>query len=431
MIALKTPIKKLFQTGFFHIVGAGSINKVLTMLLGIVLVRILSKTDYGSYAYAFNIVSFFIVINAFGASSAVMQICSELHEDVAKSKATYRYAEMVGSLVDVFMAISLIAIGIFAPLSVGDSKVLLFFYCLYPLLSFICEIRLTYLRVLLENKEYALMTNVQTLLMVALSLAGAFVYGVVGLVVAQSLAYFLSWLIIKHRTNKKGNFFPKITGDEEEQRLTKREKADYWKIALVSTFNIGVSNAVPLVGTLLVGVLLSSSADVADYKVATTIPFALSFVPGMITTYVYPFFVRNRNDRNWTIRGYAKLTFGSVALLGLIAVMFFVFAEPVIILVFGSSYESVTPAFRILLVGFFLSGAFRQPAGNLIVTQRKLGFNACVGAFVLVLISASSFLLIPLLGIIGAALAFTGSMLIGSIANTIGYIYYISKIQVQ
>ena len=39
--------KKLFSTGFFHIFGSNVINKILSFASGILLVRILTKSEYG------------------------------------------------------------------------------------------------------------------------------------------------------------------------------------------------------------------------------------------------------------------------------------------------------------------------------------------------------------------------------------------------
>ena len=59
---------KLFETGFFHVFGSNIINQVIAFLSGIILVRILSKAEYGIYSYAYNIINFFLVFNGFGGS---------------------------------------------------------------------------------------------------------------------------------------------------------------------------------------------------------------------------------------------------------------------------------------------------------------------------------------------------------------------------
>ena len=71
---LKGPFAKLYRTGFFHIFGAGTINKAVSSLTMIVLVWLIPKAEYGLYSYVFNIVSIFALFNGLGASSALLQL---------------------------------------------------------------------------------------------------------------------------------------------------------------------------------------------------------------------------------------------------------------------------------------------------------------------------------------------------------------------
>ena len=47
-------IKHLFKDGFFHILGSSFINKCIAFITNIILVRILSKNDFGVFTGAFN-----------------------------------------------------------------------------------------------------------------------------------------------------------------------------------------------------------------------------------------------------------------------------------------------------------------------------------------------------------------------------------------
>ena len=73
--------KKFKTTGFFSIVGAGTLNKIISFVTGIILVRILSKADYGAYSYALNIINFFVLLNGLGTSSCIVQLCVERGDD--------------------------------------------------------------------------------------------------------------------------------------------------------------------------------------------------------------------------------------------------------------------------------------------------------------------------------------------------------------
>lgn len=404
---MNNPIKKLLRTGFFHIVGAGTLNKVLSTLLYIVLVRILSKADYGAYAYAFNIASFFILFNGLGATSAILQLCSETFKDRDKSDDFYAYGYRTGIACDLIMAVAIVFVAAFIPLAIADSNYLLGLYCLYPLLTLLCEVKVMYLRVHMENREYALMSNVQTALLVVFSIGGALAFDAAGLVIGQNITYIVSYLILCRR-HRFAEF-------SRARHLSKAMRGDYWRIALMSSFNNGISQALTLVGTFLVGSLLLDQEMVASYKVATTIPFALLFVPTAIITYAYPYFAQHMDDRAWSIKHYGMLIGGSAVIMFAITLLLELLAEPLTVLIFGEEYlDSVAP-FRILMVGFFITASFRQPTGNVLVTQRRLGWNTVIGVVSIVFNVTASYLLIPQYGMDGAALVYTATMALGAV----------------
>ena len=402
---------RLLKTGFFHIVGAGAVNKVISMLLSIVLVRILSKVDYGCYAYAFNIVSFFVLFNGLGAAPAILQICSENHKDKLKSLAFYRYAFKGGVAMDVAIAVLILAVALFVPLAIDGSNGLLALYCLYPLVSLMCEMRLMRLRVDLKNRVYARMTNIQTLLLALFSVVGASLCQAVGLIVGQCLAYCVSYRMLAHAAGTKGEGY---ANDAQAYRLSKGERADFWKVAAISSFNNGLSGMLTLIGAQLIGILITDAETVASYKVASTIPFALLFLPSAIMTYAYPYFARNKNDRRWTLRNYGLLLLGCGSMSLLILAICELLAEPIICIIFGEQYLDAIPCFRILMLGFFVTSTLRTPTGNLLVTQRRLLANSVMGVLSIAFNALLSFALIPSYGMVGAAWVYVLTMVLGS-----------------
>lgn len=66
-------IKNLAQRGLMHMFGANVFNKIISFSGTILLVRILSKGEYGVYAYVQNILSFFLLLNGLGVVSGLLQ----------------------------------------------------------------------------------------------------------------------------------------------------------------------------------------------------------------------------------------------------------------------------------------------------------------------------------------------------------------------
>lgn len=70
---MKTTIYKLYEKGFFHIISSDIINKIVQFCSGILLVRILSKTNFGIFTYVQNILAIFLLINGFGITAGLLQ----------------------------------------------------------------------------------------------------------------------------------------------------------------------------------------------------------------------------------------------------------------------------------------------------------------------------------------------------------------------
>jgi len=416
---LKGPFAKLYRTGFFHIFGAGTINKAVSSLTMIVLVWLIPKAEYGLYSYVFNIVSIFALFNGLGASSALLQLCCEHMEDRPLMLAVFRYGERWGRVADVVLAVLILVYALVAPGALPGSQPLLALYCLYPLVVLLCELRLVYLRSNLDNRAYAYMTNVQTLLLAGLSIGGALVAGVPGLIAGQYAAYVASFAVLAWR-----HPLPKPMPEERDRTFSKRE---YWYVALVSSLNNGLSQALSLSGTFFVGQFLVSDVAVATYKVATTIPFALLFIPSMFVTYIYPYFAGHCEDGSWTRRNYLRLTAALLVVVGLATFIMALLGAPIIGTVFGEQYLDAVPAFQVLMFGFFLTAALRAPAGNLLVTQKRLMANTIIGIISIAINIILSIILVSSLQLLGAAWAYAGTMLIGAAAAPICYWAFIRK----
>lgn len=416
---LHSQLKSLTSTGFFHIFGAGTLNRILSVVLSFVLVRILTKDAYGVYAYAYNIVSFFILFNGLGIPSAILQICSELHNKQKQADRIFSYAYTSGIKIDLVLGALILLAGAFIPLEIAGSNQLLMLYCLLPMGMLLFDIKTMRLRAQLKNKDYALATNVQSILMTVLTIAGAVVFGAVGLIIGQTLSYLIAYALLCFK-------FP-FKLDQTQDELSTNERKDFWGISGLSALNNGLSQVLALTGTFFIGQFLASEAAVASYQVATLIPFGLLFIPGTLMTYAYPYFARNKDDRRWTIQNFFKITAASIVLMGLIALLCGIFAEPLVRLLFGEQYLDIVPIMRLLLIGFFITATFGKPAGNLLVTQRKLLTNTIIGIITIIVNVAASLTLIPSLGMEGAAITYIVTMSTNALLSTICYLMTILR----
>ena len=407
------PIKrlsfKLRSTGFFHVFGSSAINKVISFASGIVLVRIISKAEYGVFSYANNILNFFILISGLGAVPGVLQMCSETKDDLKRSKI-YAYGCRVSFLSDLGLSVLILLVALLIPLKIEGANLCLMAIAFLPGVMLVHEMQGTYLRTELRNKEYAVSNTFTTVSVFVLSCVLSWLFSVKGLIAAKYIAFILAIIFTAWRFKV---YYP-IKNQVHLERDTIKA---FWGISGISMLNNGLSRLMYLLDIFVLGIVLPDSTLIASYQVATNIPTALAFIPAAIVIYIYPYFAKHKEDKKWVLKKYTQVTIALGFGCFVIAVVMVVFAPWIIRLVFGEAYLDAVPAFRILSVSFAVSSPFRTLAGNILVTQRRLKFNLFVAILSSAFNTVLNVLFIQEAGAVGAAYATLITAIISSILN--------------
>ena len=336
------------------------------------IVRLVSKADYGVYTYAYNIYHFVLLLNGFGIASAVLQMGSET-DDLKEKERYYKFGLWFGTLADLFLAFVMVLIGLFIPLPIEGSGILLAWMFGLPLLTLIPELQYMYLRINARNKEYSSITILNTFAVFVLSCILAYLLKTPGLIIAGYLSHIITIVVARYRY--------KIPVAIHKIKLLGEELKTVVSIALISMLNNGLSRLMYPLDIFVLGLVIPDSTVVAAYKIATNIPTALQFIPAAIIVYIYPHFARNKDNGEWLISHYKRLIVPFGLFNVAVSAFMFVFAKYIIKILFGVQYlDAVTP-FRILSVAYFFSATLRSLSGNLLVTQRKLKFNLFISVF--------------------------------------------------
>lgn len=407
--------KKLFQTGFFHIFGSSVINKVIAFLSSVVLVRILTKIEYGTFTYAWNIYSIVLIFNGLGIESGVLQLASEKSGDVEYARKVTNYGTRFGLKFNLLLVLVLLGIGLFAPLKIEAGGRLLCLLCFLPAFQLLYNLVITYLRAQKRNREFAYLQITNTVLVFAVSAGCAFVFHETGLVIGYYVAYIISIIIgfccfhvqlIKHDIGDVG-----------------ADRVPLLRIAFISMLNNGLSQLMYLLDVFVLGIVDPQETILASYKVATMIPTALTFIPLSLITYLYPYFAEHKDDGKWCLNRYKQILLGLGGFNLALSVILFFSAPLIVEILFGSQYLDAVPIFRLLSVNYFFSGTFRILSGNLLVTQRKLKFNLIVAVISSLTNVVADYFFIQWWGSMGAALATVLVVLVSSILSTSYLIY--------
>jgi O-antigen/teichoic acid export membrane protein len=409
---LQQSLVKLHQTGFSHIFGAGAVNKIVSFLSSIILIRILSKNEYGVFAYAYNILSFFLLFSGFGMVSGIFQLSSENYRIKEKALSFFRYGTRIAVRFNLGLAAGIFASTFILKLPIDHADILIRYMSLLPLFTVLYELIQIYLRFERRNRPFSYLTSTNTLLILLFSAVGALLWGTAGLIFFRYGAYLLTILAgivllkVPVRIKKR-----EISG------LTRTEKADLWKISSISMLNIATGRLLYLLDVFFVGLILLDEQILASYKVATLIPNALLFIPGALMMYVYPYFAEHYGDYPWVRKKYLAIL-GFFGLFNTVMVIFlFTLAPWIIKLVFGTAYLDAVLPFRILVVGYLISATVRKTTGNLLVTQRKLKFNLFSGICEGLINIGGNIILIPRFGSVGAAYSTLGVTVLSSMVS--------------
>lgn len=415
---IRSVLSKLLSTGFFSIVGSSIINRIITFLSGMILVRVLSKSDYGAYSYALNIINYFILINGLGSSSCVVQFCVE-QNDEQRAEEAYRLICWIGILWDFLLTIAIVFVGLFITLPMAGANELLLWLAPFPFAALLVELQQQRLRSQFRTSQYAWATNINTIIVVVFSVGGAVLASSAGLSVGRTLAMALTTVVVL--------ILFRVSVFKKPLQVARVLVIDVIKMSSTVCVTNAVSQALILVGTSLVGSIIADPEATATYSTSTTIPFALSFIPSMIITYVMPYFVRNAHDRTWVLRSWVLCTLSVSAIAIPICMAGVIFAGELIPLVFGPKYLDAIPSFCILMVAFAVSAPIRTVSGNILASHRRYTFNLFSNIVSLVVCFIVSIISITDYGTIGASIGYLAAMISGSIINAAGLFFFAGR----
>ena len=412
-------VKKAFKTGFFHIFGSSVINKIVTFLSNIILVRILSKAEYGIFTYAWNIYSIIILLNGLGMEAGVLQMSSEKSGDESYLRKICSVGTRIGLMFDLVLAVVMLGIGMCIPLKVEGAKELVCALCLLPAFQFLYHLTTVSLRSQKRNQQYAKITMLNTMMIFIVSIIGALCFQEMGLILGYYVAYSVSIVV--------GYFAFNVQLFSKKSKLEIKERNSLLSISLVSMLNTGISQLLYLLDVFVLGIIVAEETVLASYKVATIIPSALVFIPVSLITYLYPYFAEHRQDGVWCLKRYGQVVIGLGMFNLLITVVLYVLAPTIIELLYGEIYLDALPVFRLLAVNYFISGTFRVLSGNLLVTQRKLKFNSVVAIVSGLINVVADYFFISWWGSLGAAYATVVVVIVSSVMSTTYLIYTFKK----
>ena len=416
---LKTLSQSIIKKGFLFIFGVNILSKLMQFVISIMFVRILGKADYGALSYAQNIFGIAMLFSGFGMISGILQFCSSSKSEHEKL-SYFKYGLKNGIIANVFISIILIFISQFIKLPIERSNYVLLLFATIPVFSFLYQGINTFIRSLLKNNIYFLISLSFMISYFLLAFFGIIHFGINGAVLSRSIAFIFSVIfglfLIKP-------YFIKILHLKDNKISMKNIK----QFSFIAMLTNAISAILYLIDIFLIGLIIKDSGILAEYKTATLIPFSLNIIPQSFIVFSYPYFAKNSHNLKWVKLQYFRLLKYLFFINILIAIVLILFAPYVVKLLFGIKYIKIVPIFRILLIGFIFSGSFRIPAGNILASLKKVNINLINAIIAGILNIFLDVFLIYKFGSIGAAFSTLSIFIISSLISNIYLIKYVKN----
>lgn len=369
---MKQKIVELFRKGLFHIVGSNFINKCITFVTNVALVRILTKEEFGIFTSAFNIFSIVFLFSGFGIASGMLYFCSQKRSAESKEQY-YKYSFAFGLIAGIILSAIMFLYGMFAPLGIEETRKYILLLAILPLVGFVFDYFSIILRTQEENKKYSLLMNANTVIYAGLAILGSCFFGITGTIMGRYLAYIIS-AVMGFTFCKRFLFIQK----KANIQLLKDEKKGLISYSVKAGLTSAMNNILYRIDIFLIGIFVADAAILASYKVGVTIPENLNFIPQSMMVFFLPIIIKHAKERDW-LRSKVKQLYAVMALLCGAMTVVLLIAGPLIIRVFwGVQYMDAVPCFRILSISFFFLSTFRLTSTNVLLSLGKAGYTLIV-----------------------------------------------------
>lgn len=391
-------IASLKSRGFFHILVSSTLVKVVSFISVIFLQRFLPKADYGLLSYVDTVRNYILLINGIGISNATIRYCSGNDSD-EKRKTYFLASILVGVAADVVLILASVIAFSYIEFPYEGANSLLILSSVIPLFIFLYEDISFLLRAALENRKYSLLSFAYSILMVILQIVLAVLWNLKGVIVARYIALALSLLI--------GVYFIKDLSVIKAKTVLPDKKI----IAMTIRFGVVMmaGNAASIMMTynenLIIAQVLADKTIQADYAAASYITIAAQLLLQSLTIFIYPYFVRHIDDKQWIWSRFKKIFVLNAAVMIPVHILLFACAKWIILLLSGAKYLDAVPIMHMLLIASLSQTLFRGLAGNILVGIGQENFNLIINIIFTVIHYFLDLWAIQTCGIKGAAIA--------------------------
>lgn len=405
----KTLLVKL-KSEFFIVLLANVFSYFIAFSGSVIYVRLLGKSDFGLYTFAFNIISLFLLVNGFGAASGVLQYVSRAKND-AERLSYLRFAFHGGMIFNLVIGICIVGYALLMPLPIPAARPILLAMALFPLGRLYIDIFQAFFRATGQNRLQAEFSILNNTILLVVNIIGIVVFKLYGLIYFTYLGYGIMLIFSTWKFK-----LPKLFNTFEYPTIKIKEFISY---SFFTTLSNAFSGLLFVLDIIIIGYVVKDPKLIAIYRVATIIPFAINFIPNIAVNYYYPEFAKNAENPA-KVRQLARWVSVRMFMFSAsVSFLLIVLAHPLINLIFGHEYQQSIIPFQIISFGYWIIATFRTVNGNIIAALGKAKLSFYLTSIILLTNIAVTYLMVLHYSIIGAASAVVFMYIFSSL---IGYL---------
>jgi len=393
------------------------VSKLFSLLLSVVVIRLLTKEDYGNLMYAYTIISFVMPFMGMGVFQSFIRY-APLQKFIYQRKALFKYTFIGGVIASVILSLFIV---LFAPLishKIPESYWYIVSFSLLIVSLFIFESIKNYFRISFLNQVYAKLEIIHSISVFIIGVSLTYFIGAFGFIIALIIVPLILsvYLLLKKKI---------FTGIVSKIDIPKKE---YWYYGIYTSLGGLLSQLIFSIDIIGIGNLLNDAKLLAQYKALSIIPFSLLFLPGAVIKTDFVKLVNESKNRAYLI-SYVKnfmIIFSGVSVLILVTVYFL--GDWIVVLLFGQQYMGTSDLLLVFTLGIIGAFLFRVPFGNIMVVIGKTKINTLISILTLLADVVLNYFWIQKWGIMGAAYATSLLLWLSGIATYIVFRLYIAKL---
>jgi O-antigen/teichoic acid export membrane protein len=386
-----------------QLVSLGGILLLQTIYM-IIVARVLGPEDFGRFSFAWSVIHVMLVGGGLGLNNTALRKISANKGGSAKITQTFLWLRTIAALIQFGM---ILAIAYFLRESIETRTMITIFGVGFAIHSICFSMNVVFQA---HGKLYLASINAFTVFG-GHAIIGLIILAFGGHLIALSTAY-LAASILGLALNL--SLFPRAV------HSVRIRKGDDWREFVRQSIPVGLGtffHSVTSRSAIALLLFLSGPLETGIYSAASRIPFVLRNFPTSFMAALIPVMAAHQQGSDAVHKLFTK-SFWIMMLMAIpSAIGFYVFAGPLVLLLYGQQYEDSIVILRILswtIIPMFVGIAF----GHVVLSQdhlvKKVPWVTGVG---LAVVLVACLVLIPRYGDVGAAY----SVLITSIVISLGY----------